>query len=454
MLARTGILAHTSAAGLLTVNRDLARRWLAGEPVLESPAKHRGLYLIYEQEYIRRLGAQEGGAAHVARSRNDINATIARMRLREGVLRVLGECVSLLQATLVLGYRQAGTLMSGFTHLQPSQPASLGHYLAGVGAELTRGMESLAAALASVDRCPMGAASGAGTSFPIDRELVARLLGFSEPVDNSLDAVASRDYAIAVLSALASLGLTLSRWSTDFQAWGSHAYQFLDWPDELVSTSSIMPQKRNAYVWENVRGQAVRPAGALVNTLMGMKNTSFSNSVEVSSEATSHLWPVLEALGVAVRLTRLMIENIVVRPEPMRRFLSGAQITMTALADHLVVSHGLAFRTAHEAVASLVAGVPDGEDVMPAHAKAELEEIVHRLTGRRIELGDGLGEALDPQACLVAARYGGGPSPEAVAGQLQRLDARGRHLGAQIREWKQRLERVDCELEETVHDFI
>jgi argininosuccinate lyase len=453
MLAKTGILARPGAAALLAINRDLAQRLAAGEPVLEPPSNHRGLYLVYEQEYIRRLGAQEGGAAHVARSRNDINATVVRMRLREGVLSMLDECAGLLQAALALGRRHTESLMSGFTHLQPSQPASLGHYLAGIAAELTRGAESLAASLASVDRCPMGAAAGAGTSFPVDRELVAGLLAFSEPVDNSLDAVASRDYVAGVLAVLASLGVTLSRWATDFQAWGSHAYGFLDWPDDLVSTSSIMPQKRNAYVWETVRGQAVRPSGALVSSLMGMKNTSFSNSVEVSSEATSHLWPALEALGLAVRLTRLLIENTAVRPERMRSFLRGAQITMTALADHLVSRHGLAFRTAHEAVAALVSGLPAGEDAKADSAKAELENIVYRLTGRRIELDEGMKAAFDPQACLAAASYGGGPAPDAVAEQLRRLGERLRRLEAHTGGWRERLDRADRELEEAVHRF-
>lgn len=208
MLARAGILERDTARELLAINRDLEERSSRGEEVLAPPPSHRGLYLLYEQHYIDRLGPQKGGAAHVARSRNDINATLARMRLRARLLDLIGECLDLLAATLELAGRHLETLMSAFTHLQPAQPTTLAHYLAAVTTELLRALETVVAALDSVDRCPMGAASGSGTSFAIDRSLVASLLGFREIVDNSLDAVASRDYAVPVLAGFAGFLLS------------------------------------------------------------------------------------------------------------------------------------------------------------------------------------------------------------------------------------------------------
>jgi argininosuccinate lyase len=273
MLAERGILPRATAAGLLRVNREFAARGQEGEAVIEPPQVHRGLYMVYERHYVDRLGPEVGGAAHVARSRNDINATIARMRLRSELIALLEASGALVGAALGLACDHAGTTMSGFTHFQPAQPTTFGHYLAGVASELLRSLDLLAGAFGTVYRSPLGAGAGLGTSFAIDQELTTSLLGFDGVILNSLDAVASRDYAVQVLAALSMLGTTLTRLSFDLQTWGSHAYGFLRWPDHLVSTSSMMPQKRNAFVLENIRGRAAGPTGALVATLLGLKNT-------------------------------------------------------------------------------------------------------------------------------------------------------------------------------------
>lgn len=454
MLAHAGILGIDVARDLLVVNQDLEKGFLCGEKILDPPPAHRGLFFLYEQHYIDKLGAHTGGAAHVARSRNDINATVTRMRLRVRILEFLDEGLRSVAAALDLAGGQLHTVMSAFTHLQPAQPTTLAHYLAGMASELLRSLAAVAAALHGVDRCPMGAVTGSGTSFPIDRSLVAGLLGFQEVADNSLDAVASRDYLAAVLAGLASFGVTLTRWATDFQLWASHAYGFLDWPDALVSTSSTMPQKRNAYVWEDIRGQAIHPAGALMNVLMGMKNTPFSNGVEVSAEATAHVWPALDAIEKATRLTRLLVENIEVNPARMRRFLDGADVTMTALADGLVAQHGLAFRTAHTAVGRLARVLPAGDELSSAGARRLLEEILRDLTGQPLALSDGLLEALDAEKSLLAARHGGGPAPSSVAAQLARLAGEKQRLEDEVRAWRERLDKADERLRAAVRELV
>jgi argininosuccinate lyase len=454
MLTSTGILDKAVAGDLLTVNRDLDRRFSLGEDILQAPPAHRGLYLLYEQQYVDRLGAHRGGAAHVARSRNDINATVLRMRLRARVLDLLEESLGLLTVIHGLAGGQLETVMSAFTHLQPAQPTTLAHYLAAVAAELLRALEMVAMALDGMDRCPMGAASGSGTPFPIAPAMVADLLGFQTVADNSLDAVASRDYVTTVLAGFANFGVALTRWATDFQLWASHAYGFLDWPDDLVSTSSIMPQKRNAYVWEDIRGQAIHPVGALMQVWLGMKNTPFSNSVEVSSEATAHVWPALDGIEKAVRLTRLLVEKVEVRPRRMRSFLQGSGVTMTALADYLVARHGLAFRTAHEAVAALVGELPAGVEPRPEEVRERLEEILHEITGRSVSLGAGLREALDPEAALRASAHGGGPAPGAVAEQLARLQARKQRLVEEVRSWRERLQGAESRLQQAIQGFV
>ncbi|HVR99862.1 MAG TPA: argininosuccinate lyase [Thermoanaerobaculia bacterium] len=447
MLARQGILPGDAAARLLEVHQELSAELRAGREVLPAPPSHRGLFWLYEQQYIQRLGGTVGGAAHAARSRNDINAAVARLRMRRELLQLLEDCADLAAAAVAQAEAHAETLMSAFTHLQPAQPSTLGHYLSGVTAEILRTAEWLAATFETLNRSPMGAAAGVGTSFPIDRDQVARWLGFSGVIESSLDAVASRDYVVQVLSGAALLGTTLTRLAQDLQTWASFAFGFLDWPDALVSTSSIMPQKRNAYVLENVRGQAVRASGALVNVLAGLKNTSFSNSVEVSGEATAPAWPALRASRKAVRLTTLLVERLETRPERMRAFLDGAQTTMTALADLLVRRGGLAFRTAHDAVGALLKELPPDAPPTVAQIRNGLAGVL-ALDENEIEV------ALDPRHCMLQARYGGGPAPDSVRGQLQQLASRDHSLRDRIAAWRRSLDEADQSLDGAIATFL
>jgi len=431
MLASQGLLPGAVASALLRVNRELAHQVAAGQHPLRPPPSHRGLYLLYEQVYIDRLGREIGGAAHLGRSRNDINATVARLRLRDELVETLDACLALLAELSALARRHAGTVMSAFTHLQPAQPATLGHYLAGLGAELLRATERLAATWSEVNRSPMGAGAGIGTHLPLDPALVADLLGFDGVIDNSLDAVASRDYAIAVLAAAVAFAVSLTRLSLDFQLWGSQAYGFLSWPDDLVSTSSMMPQKRNAFVLENIRGQAAGALGALTAVCTGLKSAPFANSVEVGSEATSHLWPALAATRKAARLTTLMLSGLAADTARMGAFLRGAKATMTALADHLAVHHGLPFRTAHEAVSRLSPRLDD--DPEPETIVRLLADILLDVAGQPVELDlEAITHRLDPVSCAHNATYGGGPAPRAVKQQLDELDRRRQALAEQM----------------------
>ena len=455
MLAERGIVPREVAAGVLRLNRDLALRAGRGEAVLAPPPAHRGLYFVYERHLIDRLGGEVGGAAHVARSRNDINAAVTRLRLRRELLALCDQGSDLLEAALALAGAHAGTVMSGFSHFQPAQPATLGHYLAAVTGELSRSLALLSASWEVVNRSPMGAGAGLGTSFAIDPERTAALLGFDGFVGNSLDAVASRDYAVHALAPLALLGTTLTRLALDLQMWSSRAFRFLSWPDALVSTSSMMPQKRNAFVFENIRGKAATLTGALTATLTGLKNTPYSNTVEVSSEATAHLWPALTAAETAMRLTALMLRHAVIDGERMRDFLDREETTMTAVADHLVARHGLPFRTAHEAVGRLLRESPPGGIWTAGAVRAGLEAILPAVAGRSIALDEmELGQALDPAACVHAACQGGGPAPAAVRGQLARLEAERRDLAARTAARRRQIEEAGSRLEQAVEPLL
>ncbi|HLJ27397.1 MAG TPA: argininosuccinate lyase [Candidatus Angelobacter sp.] len=453
MLARAKLLPVKVAGGLLRVNQELKMLLDEGKEVIPLQPQHRGLYSLYEQEYVRRLGKQVGGAAHMARSRNDINATVTRLRLRDELLELLSEFCKLSHVVTEAAEKYSDAAMCGFTHLQPAQPSTLGHYLVGVLAELTRSAEALDRAFAIADSCPMGAAAGFGTSFAIDRGQVAEFLGFSAIIQNSTDAVASRDYLVHILSGMAMLGMTLTRFATDFQAWAGAGYGFLGWPDDLVSTSSIMPQKRNAFVLENIRGEAIRPLGCLVNTLAGMKNVSFSNSVEISSEAATHIWPAMKALLQAIQLVRLLVENLEVHTERMLEFLAEANTTMTAVADLLVSDYGISFRMAHDSVSRLVNCYP----VMPpvADIKSALERIVFEVADVSLTLDmSALALALDPVACARAAVFGGGPSSVAVRAQIHSLVGRAGAIERQVKIRRQCQRDADSNLQIAADEIV
>ncbi|ATB34304.1 argininosuccinate lyase [Melittangium boletus] len=447
MLGHRGILSREIAAPLLSLNREMAEQVRTGASLFTPPPSHRGLYLLYESQYVERLGGEIGGAAHIARSRNDINAAVTRMRAREGLLDLLGGCVELARAMSALAAAHVETAMPAFTHLQPAQPSSLGHYLSAVLSEVLRTAHWLLEAYPRLNQSPMGAAAGVGTSFAIDREEVARLLGFTSVIANSADSVASRDYVIHVLSGASLLGITLTRMATDLQAWASHAYGFLTWPDDMVSTSSIMPQKRNAFVLENIRGQGAQASGGLMNALLGMKNTPFSNSVEVSAESTAPLWPALDSTRLALRLSTLLMKNVIVHPARMSEFLRAADTTMTALADYLVSRHGLSFRTAHDVVGKLVSRLSGAPAPGLADLKLGLEALLVEKTQRAFALDEAeLARVLDPDTGLRAAAYGGGPAPDAVREQLRQLDAQRELLVTRVEEHRQHLSQASADL--------
>ncbi len=453
MLARTGLLPENVAASLLLVNRELAIQVAEGKVAVPAPVQHRGLYLLYEQEYVRRLGKEIGGAAHMARSRNDINATVTRLRVRDDLIGLLAEFCQLSHVMTDAAEKHTDAVMCGFTHLQPAQPGTLGHYFAGILFELTRTAETLDRAYETVNCSPMGAAAGLGTSFPIDREEVAALLGFSGVIENSADAVASRDYLIHILASMAVLGVTLTRLATDLQSWSSAAYGFLGWPDELVSTSSIMPQKRNAFVLENIRGRAIHPVGSLVNTLMGMKNVPFTNSVEMSAEASSHVWAASKALLLSMKLTRLVLERLETSSQRMIDFLENQHTTMTAVADLLVTKHRLGFRSAHDSVSQLV----NRFAIMPpvAELKVALEGIVREVLNTSVSIDEReLAQALDPAACARAAIYGGGPGPDAVRSQVRALRDRSSLIQNRLQYRRQLLSEAHLRLQTAAKGIV
>jgi argininosuccinate lyase len=428
MLVERCLLPRDAGRRLLAAMDELTARGYA--PLRGRPAP-RGLYLLYEDWLIETLGEQVGGAVHLARSRNDIAATVLRLRLRPVHHRLSREVLRLVGVLARLAERHAALVMPVYTHHQAALPSTYGHYLSGVAVALLRDLRGLEDAAREMDRCPLGAGAAGGTTVPIDPERTARLLGFCGPVTHSLDAVASRDLALRLLAAAAVLGVTLSRLAADLQLWSTAELDLVRFPDALVGSSSMMPQKRNAFLLEHVQGRAGAPLGAFTAAAMSMHATPFSNSVAVGTEGVRPLWDALEGVREAVVLARLSVAGAQPQRAAMRRRAVEGFTPATELANRLVLGAGLPFRRAHHAV---------GEAVTEAAARGEPLSVAAGRLLREHGLPDDA-PWLDPEAVAAASAYGGGPgraSLERVLGEVRaaRAEARDR-LRERARRWSE-----------------
>ncbi|SDW04939.1 argininosuccinate lyase [Nitrosomonas communis] len=303
----------------------------------------------------KRLTALIGDAGkrlHTARSRNDQVATDIRLYLRASIDEITHLIQSLQRALLDLAEQHIETVMPGFTHLQVAQPVSFGHHLMAYYEMLGRDIARLLDCRKRVNKLPLGAAALAGTSYPIDREMVAQLLGFEGICLNSLDAVSDRDFAIEFCACAALLMTHLSRFSEELIIWMSPAFNFIQLADRFCTGSSIMPQKKNPDVPELVRGKTGRINGHLVALLTLMKSQPLAYNKD-NQEDKEPLFDTVDTLVVTLRIYTDMLSGITVNQDVMRQAAMRGYATATDLADYLV-KKGLPFRDAHEIVAQAV----------------------------------------------------------------------------------------------------
>ncbi len=303
----------------------------------------------------RRLTALVGDAGkrlHTARSRNDQVATDVRLYLRHAIDDIIDLIKAVQRALLDLAEKHASTVMPGFTHMQVAQPVSYAHHLMAYFEMLVRDAQRMADCRKRVNRLPLGSAALAGTSFPIDRQMVAKELGFDGVCENSLDAVSDRDFAIEFCAATALVMTHLSRFCEEIILWMNPRFAFVDLADRFCTGSSIMPQKKNPDVPELIRGKTGRVNGHLVALLTLMKGQPLAYNKD-NQEDKEPLFDSVDTLTNSLRVFADMVGGIKVNAEAMRRAALEGFATATDLADYLV-KKGLPFREAHEAVAQAV----------------------------------------------------------------------------------------------------
>ncbi len=349
MLTTTGVLSSedgsTIEAGLRSLLTDLeAGRLLFSE-------EYEDIHMNLEHLLTERIGPV-GGRLHTARSRNDQVATDMRLYVRERVTTLRALVQDLQRVLLDLAESHISVIMPGYTHLQVAQPVRLSHHLLAYQQMLSRDAGRLADALVRMDVSPLGSGALAGTTFPIDRHQTADMLGFGAVSANSLDAVADRDYAIEVLSALAIVMMHLSRLSEDLIIWSSQEFGFVTLPDAFTTGSSMMPQKKNPDACELVRGKTGRVYGSLMGLLTVMKGLPLSYNMDMPEDKEG-LFDALDTAEDCLRLYIAMLPRMQVNDARMRRAAAAGFSNATDLADHLVRS-GIPFREAHHVVGRLV----------------------------------------------------------------------------------------------------
>ena len=348
---------------------------------------------------------------HTGRSRNDQVATDVRLWLR-GEIDELSLLLNALQLALVeVAAKNVDVIMPGFTHLQVAQPVSFGHHLLAYVEMFSRDVERLGDTRRRVNRLPLGAAALAGTSYPLDRERVARTLGMEGICQNSLDAVSDRDFAIEFSAAAALVMVHISRLSEELILWMSQSFGFIDLADRFCTGSSIMPQKKNPDVPELARGKTGRVVGHLMGLITLMKGQPLAYNKD-NQEDKEPLFDTVDTLKDTLRIFAEMMGGLTVKQEAMARAASKGYATATDLADYLV-KKGLAFRDAHEIVAHAVkTAIAQGLDLSELPL-AELQKFDARIEADVFDL-------LSLRGSLNARNTVGGTAPDQVRSQVAR----------------------------------
>ncbi len=404
MLGRCGIVPQADADAMVRGLREILSEIDAGLLTIESAED---IHTFVEATLRRRIG-DAASRLHTARSRNDQVATDLRYYLKTEIVKVVGRVVALEQVLLALAEGHPSVIVPGYTHLQRAQPVLLAHHLLAYLWMLHRDAGRLRDAFARTDALPLGAAALAGTSYPIDRELVACLLGFARVIPNSLDAVADRDFAVEFTAAAAMLMAHLSRLAAEIVLWSTTEFGFVELGDSISTGSSIMPQKKNPDAVELIRGKASRVTGDLVTLLSMLRGLPLAYNSDMQEDKEA-VFDAVDTAHASLQAMGLVLHGIRFNGERIAAHLRGGLMGATELADALA-TRGMPFREAHELVGKIVLYAQDrGRELW------ELTPDEYRQFNAL--LADGA-ELATPAGAVANKRSAGGTAPSRVAEQL------------------------------------
>ena len=413
------------------------------------------LFFYIEQRLAEIIDPDIAGKMHTARSRNDIDLTLYRLCLRAEVLKIAEAMVDARSALLALAEQHVESLMPAYTHTQPAQPTTFGHYLMAAVEFLGRDFKRLRAAWSTINRSPVGACAITTTGFPIDRNYTAELLGFEGLQINSYGAIAAVDYVTEAASAIAVCMVNLGKLVQDLLQWCTAEFNFLRLRDAYVQTSSIMPQKRNPVSLEHTRILASKAFSQAQAVLTCTHNTPFGDIVDSEDDLQPLVFAMFEDAHRALRLFAGVIRNCEVNREHMARKAHEGFLTVTELADTLVRKENLSFRLSHRLVQAAVAatGTYDRERLIE-----NLQRLAPEIAGGPLKTPvELLQQALDPKHFINIRSTIGGPAPKTVLEEIRNAKRETEEMVAwvagkteQQSAYRERLQRAKNQLVEQV----
>ena len=420
MLGKTGIIEPAEAdkivEGLKAILADIKA------DKVEFSLDNEDIHMNIEALLTRRIG-QTGKRLHTARSRNDQVATDFRLYIKEEIPRIIALVLGLEQVLVKKARAHVSTVMSGYTHLQRAQPVTFGHYMMAYANMLKRDITRLEDCLERLDECPLGCGALATSTYPVDRFQTAAALGFAKPADNSLDAVADRDYAIELLSDLSILMMHLSRFSEEIISWCSWEFRYVELDDAYSTGSSIMPQKKNPDVAELVWGKTGRVYGSLITLLTVMKGLPLAYNKDMQ-EDKEPVFDAIDTVKLCLPVFAAMVDTLTILPRNMERAAQVGFINATDCADYLV-KKGLPFRDAYMIVGRLVNLCTKSGDTLDTLTLRDFRAI-SKLFDADVY------QALQLKTCVNQRKVYGGPSRESVERQIANLEEFvAAHLGTE-----------------------
>lgn len=411
MLAKCGVISEQDLAdirrGMATITDEIKTGKFLWQLELED------VHLNIEARLTALIG-DAGKRLHTGRSRNDQVATDIRLYLRGEIDEIIRLLDHLQEVLVAQAHKEYNTIMPGFTHMQVAQPVTFGHHMLAYVEMFERDRERMSDLRHRVNRSPLGAAALAGTTYPIDREYSAKLLGFEAVAQNSLDAVSDRDFGIEFTSAASLIMVHISRLSEELVYWISQPFSFAKLPDRFTTGSSIMPQKKNPDVPETARGKCARVVGDLISMAMLMKGLPLAYNKDLQEDKE----PVFDAIDTVKDTLRAFIEmmaGVVPNREQMRKAAAAGYPTATDLADYLT-RRGVPFRTAHDIVGRVVRHASEaGCDI----AELSLDD----LRSYSDVITDDVYKVLTLEGSVAARNHVGGTAPNQVLKQVERWEA-------------------------------
>ncbi len=412
MLGDCGVIEKSESVAIIEGLREILADLQEGRLMFDPNAED--IHMFVEAELTKRLGST-GKRLHTARSRNDQVALDIRLYLRDEIAEIKALVLELAETLCSMAEKHTETIMPGYTHLQRAQPITFAHHLLAYAQMLARDLERLDDTAKRMNECPLGSGALAGTTYPINRQQTAQLLGFDRPVANSLDGVSDRDFCVELACALSLLMTHLSRFSEEIILWCSWEFKFIELDDAYATGSSIMPQKKNPDVTELIRGKTGRVVGDLMTLLSMLKGLPLAYNKDMQEDKEA-IFDAIDNVKLCVKTFTPMLATMRVLKDNMRKAAAKGFINATDCADYLV-KKGMPFRDAYKITGTLVARCIAEEltlETLPLDAYKEMTDL----------FTEDVYDAISLDTCVKERSSEGGPSPKAVSVQLAQLRER------------------------------